>query len=61
MTLDLTTDFSVNNKGFKAAWKEVNWMWLVANQWLAFIQIYSFLSTASRLFLDTYAFEIRVN
>ena len=33
MTLDLTTDFTVNDKGFKAAWKEVNWtgtrMWLV--------------------------------
>ena len=31
--LYLTTDFTVNDKGFKAAWKEVNWtgtrMWLV--------------------------------
>ena len=24
MTLYLTTDFSVNDKGFKASWKEVN-------------------------------------
>ena len=24
MTLYLTTDFSINDKGFKATWKEVN-------------------------------------
>ena len=40
MTLDLTTDFSVNDKGFKAAWKEVNWTGNVIG-WQPMVGLYS--------------------